>query len=96
MKSSYWGRMSEDEDIYSLWYFPSINRFTDEDGNVLHDLSNLFDVWELEEWKKTQEYGLLIDRNGKLCELFYPTELEEYHFLEDLEDDVSSQCFKNF
>lgn len=69
------------ESVYSLWFYPSINRFTDDDGNVLHDLSELFDVWQLDEWKKTQDYGLLVDRNGNLCELYYPSEVEEEDFL---------------
>jgi len=46
------------ESVCSLWYYPSINRFTDEDGNILHDLSDRFDVWQLDEWKKDKEYGI--------------------------------------
>jgi len=62
--------------VYSLWYYPDINRFTDEDGYILHDLSRYFDGWELDAWKRTQDYGLLKDRNGDLWELYYPSEEE--------------------
>jgi hypothetical protein len=65
------------DSVYSLWYYPDINRFADEDGYILHDLSDRFDVWELDEWKKTCDYGILIDRRGNLCEVFYPTEEED-------------------
>ena len=66
------------ESAYGLWFYPEINRFVDEDGNVLHDLHDLFDVWELEEWKKTQNYDVRRDRNGNWCELYFPDEdLEE-------------------
>ena len=34
---------------------------------------DLFDVWQLEEWKQTGEYGVLIDHKGDLCELYYAT-----------------------
>lgn len=65
------------DSLYSLWYCPEINRFVDEDGYVLHDLSDRFDVWELDEWKKTRDYGILQDRRGNLCELFYPDDEEK-------------------
>lgn len=59
-------------EITAFWFYPEYNRFMDENGNVLHDLSGHFNLWELEQWKKTKEYGLLADRNGNICELFYP------------------------
>lgn len=70
--------MSPPESAYSLWYYPSINRFTDDDGQILHDLSDLFDVWQLEEWKRAQDYDILLDRKGDWCELYYPSEVEEW------------------
>lgn len=69
--------MSPPDSVYALWYYPDINRFADDDGNILHDLHELFDVWQLDEWKKTREYGLLVDRNGDLCELYYPEDDDE-------------------
>ena len=76
--------MSPPESAYSLWYYPSINRFTDDDGQILHDLSDLFDVWQLEEWKRAQDYGILLDRKGDWCELYYADSFEEREFLERL------------
>ena len=62
---------SPPESAQGLWYDPSINRFIDEDGYILHDLHQYFDLWQLDEWKKTREYGMLVDRNGDIWELFY-------------------------
>lgn len=74
-----WDRepMAPPDTAYSLWYYPEINRFTDENGYILHNLSNLFAVWQLEEWKKTQEYDILKDRNGEWCELYYLVDDDE-------------------
>lgn len=69
-------RLWPPDTAYSLWYYPDINRFADEDGWIIHNLSDRFDVWELDEWKRTREYGILQDRNGDLCELFYPDDDE--------------------
>ena len=65
------------DSAYGLWYYPSINRFADEDGNILHDLHEFFDVWQLDEWKKTKDYGLMVDRKGNLCELYYLDAFDE-------------------
>lgn len=59
------------ESAYGLWYYPEINRFTDEDGFILHDLHAYFSVPQLDMWKKTKDYGIMIDRKGNLCELYY-------------------------
>ena len=75
---------SPPESAYMLCYHPAINRFVDEDGMILHDLSDLFDVWELDEWKRTQDYGILLDRKGDWCELYYADSFEEREFLERL------------
>lgn len=69
------------DSAYGLWYYPTINRFVDEDGHILHDFHDLFDVWQLDEWKKTRKYGLLVDRNGMLCELYYLEPETEEHIL---------------
>ena len=73
--------MSPPESAYMLCYHASINRFTNEDGEILHNLSDLFDVWELEEWKKTQEYDLMLDKKGDWCELYYLSPGDEADFL---------------
>ena len=84
--------MSPPESAYSLWYYPSINRFTDDDGQILHDLADLFDVWELDEWKRTQDYGILLDRKGDWCELYYVDSFEEREFLERLQINREIGC----
>jgi hypothetical protein len=73
--------MAPPESAYALWYYPGINRFSDEEGKILHDLSDLFSVWQLDEWKRTQEYDVLLDRKGDWCELYYASECEELDFL---------------
>jgi len=83
--------MSPPESAYMLYYYPSINRFVDEDGNILHDLADFFDVWELEEWKRTQDYGILLDRKGDWCELYYPSNFEERDFLESIQIKLESR-----
>ena len=70
--------MAPPESAYGIWYYEGINRFLDEDGHILHDLHELFDVWQLEEWKRTQDYGLLRDRNGNWCELYYLEEARRH------------------
>ncbi len=72
------------DSAYGLWYYPVINRFIDEDGTILHDLSEIFDTWRIEQWKRTMEYECLEDKHGNLVELYvvYP-EAEEYYFYRD-------------
>ena len=55
----------------TLWYDPETNRFEDECGKVIHDLSHLFNTWQLDEWKKTKDYALMTDKTGELWEVFY-------------------------
>lgn len=55
----------------TLWYDPTINRFKDECGYVLHDLHQYFDTWQLDQWKKTKDYALMTDKHGDLWEVFY-------------------------
>ena len=55
----------------TLWYDPEVNRFEDECGVVVHDLSPYFDVWQLDTWKKTKDYAFMTDKKGDLWELFY-------------------------
>jgi len=64
---------------YYLYYYPSINRFTDSDGTIIHNLLPYFQVWEIEKWKKTKDYGLIEDRFGNPWEFFYLEEEVEEH-----------------
>jgi len=69
--------LGEVPETYSLWYYPIINRFVSEDGIMLHDMHELFDNWELERWKETKKYGLLMDKRGYLVEIYYEKDVEE-------------------
>ena len=82
--------MSPPESAYMLCYHPSINRFVDEDGEILHDLSDLFDLWELDEWKKHQTYDLMLDKKGDWVELYYLSPGDEADFIEYLNRGI---CF---
>lgn len=73
---------SPPESAYMLCYHPAINRFVDEDGMILHDLSDLFDLWELDEWKKHQSYDLMQDKKGDWAELYYLSPGDEADVME--------------
>ena len=66
------------ESCKGLWYIKKINRFKDEQGNVIHDLSALFPTWMLDKWKRKKEYALVRDRQGELWELFYDRITPDY------------------
>ena len=55
----------------SLWYRSKTNWFEDEDGTIIYDLSEFFDTWQLDKWKKQEDYGVLQDKKGDLWEIFY-------------------------
>ena len=55
----------------SLWYHSKTNWFEDEDGVIIYDLSEFFDTWQLDKWKKQEDYGVLRDKKGDLWEIFY-------------------------
>lgn len=59
-----------------LWFYPEINRFTDDYGQPIHNLSHLFDLWEIEQWKRTKQSAMKRDRKGIWRELCYPDEFE--------------------
>lgn len=67
--------MAPPESAKGLWYEPTINRFKDDTGGILHDLTALFPTWQLDMWKKGKDYALLKDRRGELWELFYAQNL---------------------
>lgn len=70
---------SPPDSAYGLWFYPAINRFMDEDGNILHDLHELFNTCEVDMWKRTEEYGFLISKQGDLVELYFvEPEIEEH------------------
>lgn len=88
---------------FGLWYDSKVNRFFDDDGNVQHSLYEFFDLWKLDEWKKTKRYGTVTDRDGMVWDLYYPdthpegvcdhscnlceSRCEVYQFLKDWEQE---------
>lgn len=70
------------DDCICLWYIPSINRFIDDDGTILHSTSHILPLWITEQWKKTKQDGVEMSYNGIAVEL---------HYLEDeIEEDLIS------
>ena len=59
------------ESIKTLEYEASINRFIDEDGYIIHDLTQHFNTWELDQWKRNKDYDILFDKKGEIWELYY-------------------------
>lgn len=73
--------MDELRDRISLWFAVDYNRFYDEYGNIIHDMHNVLDPWQIEFIKKQQDsYCLLNGRNGELIEIFTPDVLESDAF----------------
>lgn len=72
-------------EVHILYYSPSVNRFADEDWCIIHDLSKLFDLWQLKLWKKTKDHGLLRAKTGIVWKIYY---------LSSDEDDDIFDCIK--
>ena len=62
-----------------LYYSPCLNRFADEDWVIIHDTSNLFDMWEVQNWlnSNTERDLILLTKNGNSVRLIYMNEYEE-------------------
>ena len=62
-----------------LSYSPSLNRFVDENGVVIHDTSTLFNMWEVREWlnSDTERDLILLTKTGNTVRLIYMNEYEE-------------------
>lgn len=60
-----------------LSYIYSINRFTDNLDIIVHDIGCLFDTWQLDEWKKKEQSGPLLAKNGTYFYIYYLTPEEE-------------------
>ena len=64
-------------EVHILYYSPSVNRFADENWCIIHDLHKLFDTWQLTQWKKTRDHGLVTAKNGDTWKLYYLSRDEE-------------------
>ena len=62
-----------------LSYSPSLNRFVDENGVVIHDTSTLFNMWEVRDWlnSDTERDLILLTKTGNTVRLIYMNEYEE-------------------
>lgn len=69
---------------YILIYAPSLNRFIDAEWYVVHDVSILFDNWQLDRWKQNKQDAILTAKNGIDMKLYYLTWEEEEDMLEFL------------
>ena len=73
-------------EAYTFSYLPSINRFVDVQGCIIHDLSRMFYTWELNEWKKTKDYGLIRGKDDQLYDFYYLDGDEEDDILNFISD----------
>ena len=73
-------------ETYTFSYLPSINRFVDVQGCIIHDLSRMFYTWELNEWKKTKDYGLIRGKDDQLYDFYYLDGDEEDDILNFISD----------
>lgn len=73
-------------DAYTFSYLPSINRFVDVQGCIIHDLSQMFYTWELDQWKKTKDYGLIRGKDDQLYDFYYLDEEAEDDILNFISD----------
>lgn len=73
-------------EAYTFSYLPSINRFIDVQGCIIHDLSRMFHTWELDQWKKTKDYGLIRGKDDQLYDFYYLDGDEEDDILNFISD----------
>ena len=69
---------------YILFYIPSLNRFMDHEWMVVHDLSPIFNAWELERWKRSRRDDILFTKDGVQMMIYYLNEEENEDVLEYL------------
>jgi len=74
------------DSAYGLWYFPSINCFVDDDGHLIKNIEDYFYSWEILEWLKTEDYGVMIGKDGELYELFWLEDYEDIFMVPELQN----------
>jgi hypothetical protein len=68
-----------------LTYYPNVNRFINEDGDILHHITELIDWWILDQFKKTNQSMLVTGKDGKtLYELEVADEFYQHEMVGDL------------
>ena len=75
------------ENEHKISYSPSLNRFLDCDYVVIHDLHQLFDTWQLDQWIRRQEDSIMSAKDGSQVYLEYLNEEQE----DDMFDFLSYQ-----
>jgi hypothetical protein len=66
----------------SLFYLPTINKFADNEWDIVHSLNQIFRTWELDQWKRRGQDSTLLSRNGTVWHLYYLGASEENEILE--------------
>ena len=67
---------------HSLFYLSSLNRFADQEWYIVHDLQKLFDLWQLDRWRRARRNSTLVSKDGVEWILYYLDEDEEDDILE--------------
>lgn len=70
--------------LQKLYFLPSVNRFSDEQWFIVHNLHQIFNVWQLDEWKRHQRNAILYDKKGGRWMLYYLSDAEEDDILEGI------------
>ena len=55
----------EDLSCTPIYYHSVINRFLDEYGEVLTDISNYIHVWILDKFRRDHEYTIIFGKDGR-------------------------------
>ena len=77
----------------ALYYDPDINRFVDEDGQIIIDMHEILDPWQILHMKETGKesgYCVLPTKSGGIIEAFFPSPWSEntyWNFLKQYHDD---------
>jgi uncharacterized protein YerC len=69
--------------LTTLSYSPFLNRFIDDDDIVIHDISSLFDHWQIQKWVNEGAIDTTIQsRTGEWFFLTCLNQHEESHLLD--------------
>ena len=56
---------------YILFYVPSLNRFMTHDWVIIHDLYEIFNLWQIDKWKREERDAILTTRDGVDMMVYY-------------------------
>ena len=70
---------------YILFYIPSLNRFMDHNWKIVHDLSDVFDAWQIQRWKRNRRDDVVRTKNENIdMMIYYLNDEEDIEVLEYL------------